>query len=51
LVQVDNRHPEAPFIAVTVENIVVTHGNIEKVPGTDAGRIVIIPPEFVTRHL
>ena len=34
--------PGAPLVAVAIEDIVVSHGEIEKIARGDAGRIVIV---------
>lgn len=40
--QVDDREAKAPFVAIALEEIVVTDGKVEKIPWRDARWIVII---------
>jgi hypothetical protein len=39
---IDDRDLRAPLEPVTVENVVVAHGQIEKTPGGDSWRIAVV---------
>src|SRR5580704_7569190 len=49
--QVDDREAEAPLVAVTVEKIVVAHGEIEEVTRLNAWRILVVVLRAGRRNL